>query len=139
MKKLLLSTASFILLAFVFSACKKNKEETAQTVAQKLQYNWTIDNYIYNYHDADGDERDTIPGVPGDFMNFKADGTLTTHFEGEEGNGIYLVISNTQVSINGQTFTIKSLTSTQLVIYSKGIDPDFPGEYEEETLNLSRK
>ena len=139
MKKAFLLTASFILFAFLFSSCKKNKDEKSQTVAERLQHNWTVDSLTSKYHDASGDDIQTINGVAGDFIDFKANGTLTSHFDGEDGMGNYSIISDTEISINGETITLKTLTNTKLVLYSKYVDPDYPGEYEEQTINLSRK
>ena len=42
------------------------------------------------YHDASGADTQTINGVPGDFIDFKANGTLTSHFDGEDGMVIIL-------------------------------------------------
>ena len=57
MKKVFLFTTAIILLAAVFSSCKKDKK---QTTAQKVQHNWTVINEIDNFHDATGDDITTI-------------------------------------------------------------------------------
>lgn len=101
-----------------------------------MQHNWTVVNEIDNSHDASGDNIDTIAGVSGDFINFNSNGTFTSQFDGSTDNGTYSLISDTQISLNGQTFTIKTLTDTQFVLYGK--DVISATEYDESTINLKR-
>ncbi|MEP6927235.1 MAG: hypothetical protein ABI834_06335 [Ginsengibacter sp.] len=133
MKKVFLFATTVILLASVLSSCKKDK---AETTAQKVQHNWTIVNEIDNFHDASGDHIDTINGVAGDFINFNSNGTVTSHFDGSDDSGNYSLLNDTQISINGLTFTIKTLTDSQLVLYVKDVISS--DEYDEETINLKR-
>lgn len=134
MKKAFLFITSFILLAFLFSSCKKEK---TKTTAEKLQYNWTIVNYVENYHDASGDDIETTNGFTGDFMNFGPNATMTFQIYGEAGTGPYSLTSDTQLLIAAGTFTIKTLSDTQLVLYSKEVYSS--SEYDEITVNLTRK
>ncbi|MDQ6845115.1 MAG: hypothetical protein M3Z92_12305 [Bacteroidota bacterium] len=133
MKKLYLFTMGFIISASVLISCKKDKE----TTAQKVQHNWTIVSQIDNSHDDSGDYRDTTLSVngSGDFIKFNSDGTFNIQFEGTTDTGNYSIISDTQMSINGQTATILTLTSSQFVIYSK---EGSATEYDESTFNLKR-
>lgn len=132
MKKILLLTTT-ILLSLCFLSCKKDKDET---VAQKLQHKWSIENTIENYHDASGDDITTTLGTPPDFINFSANGTYTTHSDGYDDNGIYLVLNDTQVSIDGDTVTIRTLTDKKLVLYSKFSYSTT--DYDEFTINAKR-
>jgi hypothetical protein len=134
MKKAFLLTASFILLALVFSSCKKEK---TKTTTEKLQYNWTIVNYVENYHDASGDNIETTNASTGDFMNFGANATMTFQIYGQTGTGPYSLTSDTQLLIAAGTFTIKTLNDTQLVLYSKEVYSST--EYDEVTINLTKK
>ena len=133
MKKIFLFATGVILLGSAFTSCKK--KDKPETVAQKLQHNWIVVNVITNYHDASGDNIENIPGTSADFINFNANGTVTSHFDGSDDNGTYAVISDTQVSINGQTYTIKTISSTQLVLYAK---EGTATQYDEITINLKR-
>ncbi|MDQ2721517.1 MAG: hypothetical protein M3Z26_17405 [Bacteroidota bacterium] len=134
MKKLLSIAISLIFLTFIFSCGKKDQP---QTTAQKVQNKWTIVNIIDNTHDSSGDQRDTIVGTPGvDFFNFGANGSLTGHLMGGDANGNYSIVSNTQISINGQVFTINALTGSQFVLYGKNVVSTT--EYDEETINMKR-
>jgi ABC-type oligopeptide transport system substrate-binding subunit len=131
MKKVLF-TVSVILLALISSSCKKDKE----TTAQKLQHNWTIVSEVDNSHDASGDNINTITAASGDYVNFSSNGTVTSQFNGFTSTAAYSLISDTQISIDGETFTIKVLSGSQLVLYIK--DDTSATEYDETTLNLKR-
>ncbi len=134
MKRLFLFTGVLLVLSFFFSACKKNKDETT---AEKLQHKWTIVNLIINYHDISGDDVQTTPAALGDFIDFNSNGTTyTSKSGGSSGNGTYSLISDTQISIDGDTSTIKTLTSSQFVIYLKEVYS--ASEYAELTINLKR-
>jgi hypothetical protein len=133
MKKVFLFTTAIILLTLVFSSCKKDK---AQTTAQKVQHNWNFVSVIDNSHDATGDDITTTNGVSGDFMNFVSNGTISSQFDGEASGGIYTIPNDTEILIDGQTFTIKTLTDTQFVLYIK--DVISATDYDEETINLKR-
>ena len=132
MKKVFLFTTAIILLTLVFSSCKKDK---AQTTTQKVQHNWTFVSETDNSHDATGDNIDTIAGIQGDFVNFNANGTLTSQFDGSADSGIYIVSSDTEISIDTEVFTIKTLTDTQFVLYAK---EGSATEYDETTITLKR-
>ena len=132
MKKILSLIAPIILLSLISFSCKKTKE----TTAQKLQHKWTIVSEVDNSHDSGGDDIDTSVGVPGDFLNFNANGTVTSQFEGAADNVTYSLISDTEISISGETFTIKTLNDTQLVLYVK--DVISATDYDESTINLKR-
>ncbi len=131
MKKKFLIFASIILSASVLFSCKKDKE----TTAQKVQHNWTIVSEIDNFHDASGDNRDTTISVPGDFINFNSNGNYTSQFQGTSSSGIYSIISSSQIIIDGDTATIKTLTDSQFVLYAK---QGTATEYDEITINLKR-
>lgn len=137
MKKIFLFTISFILLAFVFSSCKKDKVEKQETVAQKLQHKWAVDGYTSLTHDSNGDETETYVGVAGDYMDIKPDGTYEIKMEGDLVTETYSLINDdTQILVDGVHVTIKTLTGSKLVLYSKqqfSVD-----EYYEFTLTLSK-
>ena len=132
MKKILPLATAIFLLGMLSLSCKKAKE----TTAQKLQHKWTIISEVDNSHDSGGDNIDTSVGVPGDFLNFNANGTVASQFEGAADNVSYSLISDTEISISGETFTIKTLNDTQLVLYIKNVVS--ATDYDESTINLKR-
>ena len=132
MKKIFLFTTAIILIA-VSTSCKKDK---AQTATQKVQHNWTLVSVVDNSHDANGDNIDITAAVSGDFMNFSSNGTVSLQIEGQPGTVSYSMVSDTQLLFATETFTIKTLTDTQLVLYFK--DVLSATDYDEETINLKR-
>ncbi len=134
MKKTFLFTAMMLILSSLLFSCKKDK---APTTAEKVQHKWTIVSEIDNSHDASGDDITTTTPAPGsgDFIEFNVNGTFTTQFDGDTSSGSYSITSDTQMAVNGISFTIKTLTNSQFVLYAKlGSDT----EYEETTINLKR-
>ena len=133
MKKVFLCTTAIILIASVFTSCKKDK---AQTATQKVQHNWTLINVVDNSHDANGDNIQTTTAASGDFMDFNSNGTVSFQIDGQQGTVSYSMVSDTQLLFATETFTINTLTDTQLVLYIK--DVISATEYDEETIYLTR-
>ena len=134
MKKLLLFTTAIILLSFSFSSCKKkDKEETA---TEKIQHNWSLVSIVTNSHDGSGDDITNIPVSQDDYINFTSNGTVTSFVGGINDTSSYSIISDSQIIIDSEPFTIKTLTSSQLVLYSK--DEISATEYDETTISLER-
>lgn len=132
MKKIFLTAITLIVFGALFFSCKKDKESTAK----KLQHNWSIVNEIDNFHDASGDHMDTIPGVAGDYINFSSNGTVTSQFDGTSDNSTYTLTDDTHIVVNSASYTIKTLTDKQFVLY---IRQDLSStEYEEQNINLKR-
>ena len=69
-------------------------------------------------------------------MDFKSNGTVSFQIDGQPGTVSYSMVSDTQLLFATETFTIKTLTDTQLVLYIK--DVVSATDYDEETINLSR-
>lgn len=133
MKKVFLCTTAIILIVSVFTSCKKDK---AQTATQKVQHSWTLVNVVDNSHDANGDNIQTTAATSGDFMDFKSNGTVSFQIGGQPGTVSYSMVTDTQLLFATETFTIKTLTDTQLVLYIK--DAISATDYDEETINLQR-
>ena len=133
MKKVFLFTTAVILLISIFSSCKKDK---AQTTAQKVQHKWAVVSIIDNSHDATGDYADTLTGTSDDFMNFSSNGTATIQIQGQSSPFSYSIISDSQILLATETYTIETLTDAQLVLYVKDVISST--EYDEETINLKR-
>lgn len=133
MRKKSFFLATLILTVFIFSSCKKDK---TQTTAQKVQYKWTYVNSVENDHDASGDDISTTPGAAGDYVQFNSNGTVISMIDGQSDTVSYSVISDSQISIDSELYTIKALSSSQLVLYYKQTISST--EYSEVTLNLKR-
>ncbi len=132
MKKVFLFSFLFILLAFVFSSCKK---DSPQTTAQKLQHTWSIITVTTNEHDG-SDDIMTYKGEAGDFITFSSDGTLTSFSDGTSEKVPYVLTDDTHISIAGDTYTIQTLTNSILTLYFKQVISNT--QFYEETINLKR-
>lgn len=132
MKRTNLFTIAILSLSLFFLSCKKDKESTTE----KLQHTWTIQSTVENTHDSSGDDIVTTPGTSGDFITFNSDGTVTSHLDGTDDSGQYVVLNDNEVTIEGETFTIKTLTSNTLVLYVKLSSSDT--DYDEITINAKR-
>lgn len=133
MKKAFRLAVAILLLASIFPACKKDK---AQTATQKVQHNWTLVSIVDNSHDASGDDIQTTNGISGDYMNFSSGGTVTFQITGQMGTSSYSMVNDTQILLATETYTIKILTNSQLVLYVKDVTSST--DYDEETINLKR-
>lgn len=134
MKNFFLLTAFITLVSFSFTSCKK--KDKVETTTEKVQHKWTLVNVVSNSHDSGGDHIITIPGSAGDYVDFNSNGTYTSLTGGTSDSGNYSVVSDSQISIDGDVYTIKTLTSAQFVLYLK--DETSATEYDEATINLSR-
>ena len=139
MKKTLLVIIPFFVFACIFSSCKKDKAKEA-TTAEKVQYKWSIVSIVDHYHSAtDGDDTQTSPGTTDDYINFGSDRNVITHFLGADDTEVYSITSDTQITIGSgsgaEIYTIKTLTASQFVLYTKETDG---GDYEEITINLKK-
>lgn len=115
------------------SSCKKDKTETT---AEKIQHKWTLVSIVDNYHDSTGDDITTTPGSASDYISFNSDGTVTTFISGTSESGTYTITSDTEISIEGDVYTIKKITSSEFILYVKDVVSST--EYEEITINLKR-
>jgi hypothetical protein len=67
---------------------------------------------------------------------FNSNGTVTSFMDNQTDTSTYSVISDTQIAIDNELYTIKTLSSNQLVLYVKEITSTT--EYSELTINLKR-
>jgi hypothetical protein len=67
---------------------------------------------------------------------FNSNGTVTSFMDNQTDTSTYSVISDTQIAIDNELYTIKILSSNQLVLYVKEITSTT--EYSELTINLKR-
>ncbi|MEO7121002.1 MAG: hypothetical protein ABIY62_07895 [Ginsengibacter sp.] len=133
MRKKSLFLTTLVLAVFFFTSCKKDKP---QTTVQKVQNKWTYVNSVENDHDSTGDHITTTPGASGDYIQFNSDGTVISVVDGQSDSVSYSVISDTQISIDSELYTIKTLSSNQFVLYFKQTVSST--EYSEVTINLKK-
>lgn len=105
-----------------FTACNKKKttDITPLTTAQKVQNKWNLvmvtDN-VYTGTTTTLDYIDTLAlGVAGDYIEFKSDNKAYTSFTGGKDTLPYTILSDNQMTLDGDTFAISTLTTSQFVL-----------------------
>lgn len=131
MKNLILALAMIAGLIFA-SSCKKDKDN-----GLSLKGKWNVvsiqDRYVENGTETDND---TYTGVAGDYVDFRNDNKVYSHFDGDDDVADYEILENNKVIIDEDTFEIQSLTSASARLYQKWIED--ANTFEEFTINLKR-
>jgi hypothetical protein len=129
MKKLHLVLGIVLFTGIIFSACKKDDNNTSRTTTEKLQAKWNFQKEYY--HEYDGtDYRDTTIGISGDYADFRTDGKVYLHIAGfGDDTASYSVIDDSKIvfvtptgsgsSLNYDTATIQVLTDNSLQYHVK--------------------
>ena len=105
MKKLLLF--AMLLSTAVMTSC--SKDSAKPTLVGK----WKIVSLVYKtaiYNDS-------YIGLANDYFDFKSNGNLETSLNGATGTQSY-TINGSNVTIDGQTFSISTLTTSATTLYS---------------------
>lgn len=105
MKKLLLF--AMLLSTVVMTSC--SKDSAKPTLVGK----WKIVSLVYKtaiYNDS-------YIGLANDYFDFKSNGNLETSLNGATGTQSY-TINGSNVTIDGQTFSISTLTTSATTLYS---------------------
>lgn len=133
MKKILSTFSIIALFSIAFTACKKDKPQTAN---DKIIGVWNLDTYAYNYHYDGVDHPENETFGPTDVYEFRKDGTILATIENESDSSTYSIIGNNKLSITDDlTYDIKTLTSNSLVLYYKIASAD---EFVEITISFKR-
>lgn len=129
MKKILFCIA---IATVAFTACKKDKDKPASLVNKWSVVNThivEINNGLVFY-----DERYT--GVAADYLDFRNDNKLYSSIDGSSDVVPYQLSGTDKVIIDGDTFTIQSLTLNSVRLYMR--EPATGNTYTEATVNLKR-
>lgn len=103
MKKLLFA---LVLVTIGMSSCSK---DAATTLVGKWKLvSIVMKSSVYN---------NTISGTSADYVDFKTNKTVETYFQGDLSTTSYSINGNS-LEIDGQNFTINTLTSSIAVLYS---------------------
>jgi hypothetical protein len=131
MKKIIFSA---VIATLFFTACQKTDVPVpAPTLAGK----WGV----VNYQTKEWDNGvvvydDTYIGKPADYMEFKSDNTVSFYLDGFGFIVPYQLQTDNKVVIDGDTYTIQSLTANSATLYLKYNYSTT--NYDEETINLKR-
>lgn len=117
-------------------SCKKDSKE--KTTAEKIQAKWSLVSIVDNETVTGGATPTSFTqmGKVGEYIQFKNDGKVYIKNDGEAEQVVpYTVNNDTQLTLDGDPYTISVLTENSLVIYMK---KNFTGGYYESTISLSK-
>lgn len=127
-------------LCFIFcliSCKKKDNKEDLNIVLKMLEGKWTFLSYQTNQHYSGNDHLNTVSGSIGDYMNFAAGGKLYLRLQTFQDTSLYSLFSSSRMVIDGvDTFDLKTLTESQLILYRKKVSSST--DYYEQTYNLQK-
>lgn len=130
MKKIILST--FVIILF-FGACKPDPEIAPPSLVGK----WNVVNYqTKEWINGTVVSDDNYIGKPADYFDFKSDNTLSFNIDGFGLNVNYQLQTDSKVVINGDTYTIQTLTANNATLYLKYNYTST--NYDEEIINLRK-
>ena len=129
MKKVLFG----LLVISILASCGKDKTTTTttttpQTTAQKLQYKWNLMSIQdIQYVGASTTIVDTVIdyGMVGDYVQFNTNNTAYYRIAGSLDTVAYNLFSDSKMVFDGDTFSINTLTATDLVMtyYGRETNP----------------
>lgn len=137
---------SFLVVAFAtasLASCKKEDKQDNRPTSEKIAGKWEYVSSYMHVKEGEVDHRDTSMAAVGDYVEFQPGGIVKTHIAGdgelEEMTMAYFFPNDQTVSMVGEsdttTFSIKTLTSNSLVLYSKKEEDNF---LDEMTVNLKK-
>ena len=134
MKKIITFVLFIFLSTLLFFSCKK--KAATLTTNEKIVGTWQLQSDIYHQFVGSVDYSDTTLGMGATFR-FASDGNAYIEMPGQgTTTSVYYLKGDTQIVIGGtNTYDIKTLTSNELVLYSKHTQG---ADYYEETISLSK-
>lgn len=112
---------TLILLALVsiitITGCKKDKNDDMST-QEKIMGKWNYISQITETAEPPNPVKIiTRPGKPGDYIDFRSDDTLYFVINGgEEKQDDYTLLNDTEIIIDGGTYTITELSESKFVM-----------------------
>ena len=134
MKRILVSLLVVFTLVgtTTITGCKKDKEASKQ---EQIVGNWNMDKIYFEMNIAGTSQKDTTEFEDGEYVNFKADGTMSSN----DGAGTWEIIGNklkvTDPDDGPQEFDIKKLDGSELQLYTKEVEGE---SFFESTMFLKR-
>jgi len=102
-----------------------------------LEGKWMFVSKTINHHYLDKDNINITPASSGDYFSFTTDGKLLLRLLGFDDNSTYSILPNNKILLYGaDTFDIKTLSATQLILYRK--DVVAAENYYEETYTFQK-
>src|SRR5258705_2916151 len=105
MKKIIFFT---LIATLLITACKKNND----TPVPSLQGKWGLINTHYLEMDNGATiYEDNYTGTTADYIDFRNNNKVYSYVDSDRDTSVYQLLTNNQVVISGETFTIQSLTN----------------------------
>lgn len=105
-------TLLFLSITVLFIGC--NKDDDEQTTAQKLMHKWSVATIVEDNNGA----VTTYTGLASDYIDYRTDGKVYYNTFSSPDTLTYTILNDKYiVEDNLDTFEIKSLTNSNLVLY----------------------
>lgn len=129
-----------LLSSVFFAAC--SKDDDIDDVANKLQNRWVVQDALLF---AAAPVNDTIiyfTGTSADYFDFRSDGKVYSHLNGETDTADYRLIAGNKIvsnldgsNVGEDTVEIRILTNSKLQLFNRNTDNTIAQEL---TINLTR-
>ena len=118
-------------------SCKKDSPSQTKTTQEKLLGKWNLISGVDNDYYSGSSHITTTTFLPGDYMEFKSDGTASNHQSGSVFTYDYGIVNDSKIWIGlpDQFYDLKILTETDLQFYQKNISG---ADYYESTTTLKK-
>lgn len=127
-----------ILFSMGIIACKKESTTQTKTTQEKILGKWNLQSTAMNDYYNGTSHPDTIYFLPGEYIEFRADGKAYGYNSGSFDTSVYGITNDSKIWIDdpGYIFDILTLTDADLKIYRKEIYS--ATEYSEATVKAKR-
>ena len=136
MKKIILFGFAALMIAVLFTACKK--DDKAPTTTERIQQRWKFEKTYY-HEETPGypSYRDTTIGnLATDYIDFRTDNKTYSYTNGYYDTIPYSIINDTKLLIDGDTATILVIDDSQFQLHvSAG---SYPTNYYEAYIYLKK-
>jgi hypothetical protein len=130
------SKIAILFLAGTFLGCQKDGVDNSEIIG-KLSGRWTFVNYVTNEFYSNSDHLNTLAADPGDFIEFTPNEKVYLRLFSSTDTSRYTIAPTNRIVVDyNDTFDIKSITETQLILYNKRVTSAV--SYYEQTYNLQK-
>lgn len=139
MKKALIISLTIVAC---LSSCKKDNTNStnSETTTQKIQHNWNLTSIEdIQYKGSSTTQIDTIIsyGKAGDYINFSNNNKAYIRIAASNDTLPYSILNDSKIILDGDTFTINNLTSSNLKMTYYGRETN-PVNYWDNVITLNR-
>lgn len=106
-----------ISISILIFSCQK--DDIVKTTSKRVKDKWQIDSLITTQKINNKTTRDVLAGTPADYVEFRSDGRMHTHFQGKSDYSSYSIKDGNTLMIGGDAAYIHDLTEKKFIIYTK--------------------